>query len=100
MTARALVILGKSNQTGLLDQLCDRCPNRDHWVQTAGGRWATYTAERDIRQNERGSFEHLADPDVGGIELLASTRKEPDPARLAAIGKKYGLEIIGPPPGH
>ena len=24
----------------------------------------------------------------------------PDPARLAAIGERYGLRIVGPPPGH
>lgn len=24
----------------------------------------------------------------------------PDPARLAAIGKKYDVDIVGPPPGH
>lgn len=31
-------------------------------------------------------------------ELPAPTT--PDPARLAAIGKKYGLDIVGPPPGR
>ena len=35
-----------------------------------------------------------------------TTRRElpapavPDPARLAAIGQRYGLQIVGPPPGH
>lgn len=31
-------------------------------------------------------------------ELPAPTA--PDPARLAAIGQRYGLQIVGPPPGH
>lgn len=31
-------------------------------------------------------------------ELPAPTA--PDPARLAAIGKQYGLDIVGPPPGR
>ena len=31
-------------------------------------------------------------------ELPAPTA--PDPARLAEIGQRYGLQIVGPPPGH
>ncbi len=31
-------------------------------------------------------------------ELLTATRGEPDPAALAAIHRRFGLEIVGPPP--
>jgi hypothetical protein len=31
-------------------------------------------------------------------ELLLAGSGEPDPAALAAIHRRYGLEIIGPPP--
>jgi mannose-6-phosphate isomerase-like protein (cupin superfamily) len=32
--------------------------------------------------------------------LRSSSPGEPDPAALAAIGERYGLEIVGPPPGE
>jgi mannose-6-phosphate isomerase-like protein (cupin superfamily) len=50
-------------------------------------RWLTLISPAD--QSEWVEAEH---------ELLLASDGEPDPAALAAIHRRYGLEIIGPPP--